>query len=121
MLGEWKLLRVQETFSCKTTFFKIYRLIAQNPKSSKQTSDLSHIHVTITSIATRWGRSQIKSIADQDCSAPYVGADFTEYQWRRCRTMIGEKPKRPDCILCVFKAYSVSKKILVHHIINQAL
>ena len=53
---------------------------------------------------------QIKSIADQDCLSPYVGADFTEYQWRRCRTMIGEKPKRPDCILCVFKAYSASKK-----------
>ena len=48
--------------------------------------------------------------SNQDCLAPYVGADFTEYQWRRCRTMIGEKPKRPDCILCVFKAYSASKK-----------
>ena len=23
MLGEWKLPRVQETFSCKTTFFKM--------------------------------------------------------------------------------------------------
>ena len=33
---------------------------------------------------------QIKSIADQDCLAPYVGADFTEYQWRRCRMIIGE-------------------------------
>ena len=80
MLGEWKLPRVQKTFSCKTTFFKIDQLIAENPKSSKQTFDLSH--VTITSIATHWGGSQIKSIADKDCSAPYVGADFTEYQWR---------------------------------------
>ena len=53
---------------------------------------------------------QIKSIADQDCSVLYVGVDFTEYQWRRCRTMIGEKPKRPDCILWMFKAYSASKK-----------
>ena len=34
---------------------------------------------------------QIKSIADQDCLAPYVGADFTEYQWQRCRMMIGEQ------------------------------
>ena len=75
-------------------------------------------HINITSIATRWGGSPIKSIADQDCWAPYVGADFTQYKWRRCRTMIGEKPKRPDCILCVFKAYSASKKLLVHHIIN---
>ena len=23
MLGEWKLPRIQETFSCKTTFFKM--------------------------------------------------------------------------------------------------
>ena len=23
MIGEWKLPRVQETFSCKTTFFKV--------------------------------------------------------------------------------------------------
>ena len=53
---------------------------------------------------------QIKSIADQDCLVPYVGADFSEYQWRRCRTMIGEKTKGPDCIFCVFKAYSASKK-----------
>ena len=119
MLGEWKLPSVQETFSCKTTFFNIDHLIAENQKSSKQTFNLSH--VTITSIGTRWGRSQIKSIADQDCSAPYVGADFTKSQWRRCRTMIGEKPKWPDCILCVFKSYSASKKILVHHIINRAL
>ena len=88
----------------------------ENPKSSKQIFHVSH-----ASIATRWGGSQIKSIVDQDCSAPYVGADFTEYQWRRCRTMIGEKPKRPDCILCVFKAYSANKKILVLHIINRAL
>ena len=78
MLGEWKLPRVQETFSCKTNFFKIDQLIAENPKSSKQTFNRSH--VTITSIATRWDGSQIKSIADQDCSAPYVGADSTEYQ-----------------------------------------
>ena len=47
---------------------------------------------------------------NQPTNHPYVGADFTEYQWRRCRTMIGEKPKRPGCILCVFKAYSASKK-----------
>ena len=120
-LNAWRmeLTTVQETFSCKTIFFKIDQLIADNPKSSKQTFNL--FNITITSIATRWRGLQIKSIGDQDCSAPYVGADFTEYQWRRCRTMIGEKPKRPDCILCVFKAYSASKKILVHHIINQAL
>ena len=103
MLGEWNLPRVHETFSFKTTFFKIDQLIGENPKSSKQTFSLSH--VTIISIATRWGGSQIKLIADQDRSAPYVGADFTKYQWRRCRTMIEEKPERPDCILCVFKAY----------------
>ena len=95
-------------FSCKTIFFKIDQLIADNPKSSKQTFNL--FHITITSIATRWGGLQIKSIGDQDCAAPYVGADFTQYQWRRCRTIIGEKPKRPDCILCMFKAYSASKK-----------
>ena len=71
---------VNRKLSCKTTFFKIDQLIAENTKSSKQTSDLSH--VTITSIATSWGGSQIKSIADQDCSALYVGAYFTEYQWR---------------------------------------
>ena len=118
MLGEWKLPCVQETFSCKTTFFKIDQLISENTKSSKQTSDLSH--VTITSIATRWGGSQIKSRADEDCSAPYVGAYFTEYQWRRCRTMIGEKPKGPDCILCVIRL-TLPAKILVHHIINLAL
>ena len=117
MLGEWKLLHVQETFSCKTTFFKIDQLIAENSESSKQTFDLSH--VTLASIAIRWGGSQIKSIADQDCSAPYLGADFTEYQWRRCSTMIGEKPKWIDCILCMFKAYSVSKKILVHHSLTE--
>ena len=102
------LRRVQETFSLKTTFFKIDQLIAKNPKSSKQTFNLSH--VTIISTATRWGGSQIKSIADQDRSAPYVGVDFTEYQWRRCRTMTGGKPKWPDCILWVFKTYSASKK-----------
>ena len=98
----------KETFSCKTTFLRIHQFISENTKSSKQTSDLSHI--TITSIATRWGGSQIKSIAYQDCSALYVGAFITEYQWRQCRMMIGEKPKRPDCILCMFKAYSASKK-----------
>ena len=119
MLGEWKLPHVQETFSCKTTFFKKYQLIAENPKSSKQTIDLSH--VTLSSIATRWCGSQIKTIADQDSSAPCVGADFAEYQWRQCRTMIGEKPKLIDYFLCIFKAYSVSKKILVHHIINREL
>ena len=109
-LNAWRMeiTTVQETFSCKTTFFIIDQLIAENPKSSKQTFNLSHVN--ITSITTHWGGSQIKLIADHDCSAPYVGADFTEYQWRRCRMMIGEKPKRPDCILCVFKAYSASKK-----------
>ena len=120
-LNAWRM----EITTCTGNFFslqnniKIDQLIAVNPKSLKQTFDLSH--VTITSIATHLGGSQIKSIADQDCFVPHVGADFTEYQWRRCRTMIGEKPKRPDCILCVFKAYSASKKILVHHIINRAL
>ena len=120
-LNAWRMeiTTVQETFSCKTTFFKIDQWIAENPKSSRQTFNLSHVN--ITSIATRWGGSQIKSKLDQDCSAPYVGANFTEYQWRRCRKMIGEKPKRPDCILCLLKAYSASKKILVHHIINRAL
>ena len=119
-LNAWRMEILQETFSCKTTFFKIDQLIAENPKSSKQAFDL--FHVTIISIASSWVRSQIKSIADQDCLALYVGTDFTEYQWRRrCRKMIGEKPKRPDCILCVFNSYSASKKILVHHIINRAL
>ena len=110
MLGEWKLPRVQETFSCKTTFFIIDQLIAENP---------SHQNKPLTFL--KYSNPQIKSVADQDCLAPYVGADFIEYQWRRCRTMIGEKPQRPDCILCVFKAYSASKKILVYHIINRAL
>ena len=119
-LNAWRM----EITTCTGTFFlqnniKIDQLIAENPKSLKQTFDLSH--VTIISIAIRLGGSQIKSIADQDCSVPYVAADFTEYQWQQCRMMIGEKPKRPDCILCVFKAYSASKKILVHHIINRAL
>ena len=67
----------RKPFPAKQHFFKIDQLIAENPKSSKQTFDLSH--VTITSIATCWGGSQIKSIADQDCSALYVGANFTEY------------------------------------------
>ena len=49
-------------FFLQTTFFKIDQLIAENPKSSKETLNLSH--VTITSIATPWGWSQIKSIAD---------------------------------------------------------
>ena len=80
-LNAWRmeLTTVQETFSYKTKFFKIDQLIADNPKSTKETFNL--FHITITSIATRWGGSQIKSIADQDCSAPYVGVDFTEYQW----------------------------------------
>ena len=42
------------------TFFFVDQLIADNPKSSKQTFRLSQI--TITSIATRWGGSQIISI-----------------------------------------------------------
>ena len=112
--GEWKLPCVH--FFLQNNIFKIDQLIAENTKSSKQTFHLSHVTITsiathiATSIATRWGGSQIKSTADQDCLAPYAGAYFTEYQWRRCRTMIGEKPKRPDCILCVFKAYSARKK-----------
>ena len=73
---------VYRNFFCKTKFCKIDQLIAENPESSKQTFNLSH--VTITSIATHWGGSQIKSIADQDCSAPYVGADLTEYQCLTC-------------------------------------
>ena len=38
-LNAWRmeLTTVQETFSCKTIFFKIDQLIADNPKSSKQT------------------------------------------------------------------------------------
>ena len=75
-------------FFLQTIFFKIDQLIADNPNSLKQTFNL--FHITITSIATCWGGSQIKSIADQDCLAAYVGADFTEYRWRRCRTIIGE-------------------------------
>ena len=37
-LNAWRMeiTTVQETFSCKTTFFKIDQLIAENPKSSKQ-------------------------------------------------------------------------------------
>ena len=65
-LHAWRMeiIIVQESFSCKTTFFKIDQLIAENPKSSKQTFNLSHVN--ITSIATRLGGSQIKLIADQD-------------------------------------------------------
>ena len=43
------------------------------------------------------------------------------FHWVSMAAMIEEKPKWPDFILCVFKAYSASKKILVHHIINRAL
>ena len=119
-----ELTTVQEIFSCKTIFFKIDQLIADNPKSSKQTFHLSQI--TITSIATRWGGSQIKLwadftcyqiklIADQDCSAPYVGADFTEYQWRRCRTMIGEKPKHQIAFCACLRLTLPAKNISTSH------
>ena len=49
-LNAWRmeLTTVQETFSCKTIFFKVYQLIADNPMSSKQTFNL--FHITITSI-----------------------------------------------------------------------
>ena len=49
-------------FFLQNNIFKIHvdQLIADNPKSSKQTIHLSQI--TITSIATRWGGSQIISI-----------------------------------------------------------
>ena len=30
-----------------------------------------------------WGPISPDTVANQDCSAPYVGADFTEYQWQR--------------------------------------
>ena len=47
-LNAWrmKLTTVQETFSCKTIFFKIDQLIADNPNSSKQTFSLSQITIT---------------------------------------------------------------------------
>ena len=41
-----EITTVQETFSCKTTFFKIDQLIAENQKSSKQTFNLSHVNIT---------------------------------------------------------------------------
>ena len=66
-------------------------------------------------------REILESLQQIKTARPYVGSDFTEYQWQLCRTMIGEKPKWPDCILWVFKDYSASKKILVHHTINRAL
>ena len=50
--GNYHMYR--KLFPAKQHFFKIDQLIAKNPKSSKQTFDLSH--VTVTSIAT-----QIKS------------------------------------------------------------
>ena len=46
-LNAWRMeiTTVQETFSCKITFFKIDQLIAENPKSSKQTFNLSHVNI----------------------------------------------------------------------------
>ena len=51
-LNAWRMeiTTVQETFSCKTTFFKIDQLIAENPKSSKQTFNLSHVTLILLNI-----------------------------------------------------------------------
>ena len=81
-------------------------------------SEFSHtIDATLLKILSGLSHALIAKCFRSEISLdpPYVGADFTEYQWRRCRTMIGEKPKRPDCILCVFKAYSAAKNISTSH------
>ena len=52
-LNAWRmeLTTVQENFSCKTIFFKIDQLIADNPKSSKQTFHLSQCHIYVTQMS----------------------------------------------------------------------
>ena len=74
--------------------------------------------MTSTGLSSPWADFsgyQIKSIADQDCLSPYVGADFTEYQCRRCRTMIGEKPKRPDAFCACLRLTLPAKNISTSH------
>ena len=47
MLGEWKLPRVQETFSCKTTLFKMDPRASKLQESGNKQNNIKKINRTL--------------------------------------------------------------------------